>query len=323
MNRIRDDIKKREFHNLYLLYGDEEYLKRYYRENLKYCILEDSDDMNFSKFENKGIDLNEVRSIADTLPFFSEHRLIIIQDSGLFKSSNDFTDYLEHMPDSTIIVFVEKEIDKRNKLYKYINKNGIAAEIKVKDSEEVLNWAAKRLKESGKVFTRKTMEYFLQRVDNNLYNLSNEIEKIAAYTVGREEITIADIDAVCPAYLQNHIFQMVDAVGAGDTDKALKLYNELIELKEAPSYILYMLIRHFNILLQIGSMGNAPKNQVASKIGISPYFVGNYQRQSSRFSGKQLKQALDNSLETEQKFKTGVLDDQIGVELLLIELIRM
>lgn len=323
MNRIRDDIKKREFHNLYLLYGDEEYLKRYYRENLKYCILEDSDDMNFSKFENKGIDLNEVQSIADTLPFFSEHRLIIIQDSGLFKSSNDFTDYLEHMPDSTIIVFVEKEIDKRNKLYKYINKNGIAAEIKVKDSEEVLNWAAKRLKESGKVFTRKTMEYFLQRVDNNLYNLSNEIEKIAAYTVGREEITIADIDAVCPAYLQNHIFQMVDAVGAGDTDKALKLYNELIELKEAPSYILYMLIRHFNILLQIGSMGNAPKNQVASKIGISPYFVGNYQRQSSRFSRKQLKQALDNSLETEQKFKTGVLDDQIGVELLLIELIRM
>ena len=323
MNRIRDDIKKREFHNLYLLYGDEEYLKRYYRENLKYCILEDSDDMNFSKFENKGIDLNEVQSIADTLPFFSEHRLIIIQDSGLFKSSNDFTDYLEHMPDSTIIVFVEKEIDKRNKLYKYINKNGIAAEIKVKDSEEVLNWAAKRLKESGKVFTRKTMEYFLQRVDNNLYNLSNVIEKIAAYTVGREEITIADIDAVCPAYLQNHIFQMVDAVGAGDTDKALKLYNELIELKEAPSYILYMLIRHFNILLQIGSMGNAPKNQVASKIGISPYFVGNYQRQSSRFSGKQLKQALDNSLEIEQKFKTGVLDDQIGVELLLIELIRM
>lgn len=78
MNRIRDDIKKREFHNLYLLYGDEEYLKRYYRENLKYCILEDSDDMNFSKFENKGIDLNEVQSIADTLPFFSEHRLIIL-----------------------------------------------------------------------------------------------------------------------------------------------------------------------------------------------------------------------------------------------------
>ena len=323
MNRIRDDIKKRNFHNLYLLYGDEEYLKRYYRENLKYCILEDSDDMNFSKFENKGIDLNEVQAIADTLPFFSEYRLIIIQDSGLFKSSNDFADYLEHMPDSTIIVFVEKEIDKRNKLYKYINKNGIAAEIKVKDSEEALNWAAKRLKESGKVFTRKTMEYFLQRVDNNLYNLSNEIEKIVAYTMGREEVMIADIDAVCPAYLQNHIFQMVDAVGVGDTDKALKLYNELIELKEAPSYILYMLIRHFNILLQIGSMGNAPKNQVAAKIGISPYFVGNYQRQSSRFSGRQLKQALDNSLETEQKFKTGVLDDQIGVELLLIELVQM
>ena len=231
MNRIKDDIKQRKFHNLYLLYGSEELLKKNYRENLKHFILENSDEMNFSKFENRGIDLSEVQSIADTLPFFSDYRLIVIQDSGLFKTSNDFADYLEHMPDSTIIIFVEKEIDKRNKLYKYVNKNGIAAEIKLKDAQETLNWAARRLKDAGKVFTRQTMEYFLQRVDNNLYSLSNEIDKLVAYTGDRQEVTIADIDEICPAFLQNHIFQMVDAVGATDSDKALKLYNEMIELK--------------------------------------------------------------------------------------------
>lgn len=277
--------------------------------------------MNFSKFENRGIDLSDVQSIADTLPFFSDYRLIVIQDSGLFKTSNDFADYLEHMPDSTIIIFVEKEIDKRNKLYKYVNKNGIAAEIKLKDAQETLNWAARRLKDAGKVFTRQTMEYFLQRVDNNLYSLSNEIDKLVAYTGDRQEVTIADIDEICPAFLQNHIFQMVDAVGASDADKALKLYNELIELKEAPSYILYMLIRHFNILLQISSLGGAAKNEIAAKIGISPYFVGNYQRQAAGFKREQLKNALESSLDTEQKFKTGILDDQIGVELLIVGLV--
>lgn len=321
MERIRDDIKKRSFHNLYLLYGEEEFLKRYYRENLKYVILENSDEMNLSKFENKGIDLNEVQAIADTLPFFSDYRLILIQDSGLFKTSNDFSDYLAHMPDSTIIVFCEKEIDKRNKLYKYINKNGIAAEIKMKDSNEILNWAAKRLKDVGKVFTRQTIEYLLQKVDNNLYNLSNEIDKLAAYTEGREEVTIADIDAICPTHLQNHIFQMVDAVGAANADSALHLYNELIGLKEAPAYILHMLIRHFNILLQIKSVGGMSKNDIAAKVGISYYFVGNYQRQAERFSNKQLNNILEKSLDTEQKFKTGLLNDQIGVELLIIELI--
>ena len=218
MNRIKDDIKQRKFHNLYLLYGSEELLKKNYRENLKHFILENSDEMNFSKFENRGIDLSEVQSIADTLPFFSDYRLIVIQDSGLFKTSNDFADYLEHMPDSTIIIFVEKEIDKRNKLYKYVNKNGIAAEIKLKDAQETLNCAARRLKDAGKVFTRQTMEYFLQRVDNNLYSLSNEIDKLVAYTGDRQEVTIADIDEICPAFLQNHIFQMVDAVGASDAD---------------------------------------------------------------------------------------------------------
>ena len=68
----------------------------------------------------------------------------------------------------------------------------------------------------------------MQRVDNNLYSLSNEIDKLVAYTGDRQEVTIADIDEICPAFLQNHIFQMVDAVGASDADKALKLHNELI-----------------------------------------------------------------------------------------------
>ena len=86
MNRIKDDIKQRKFHNLYLLYGSEELLKKNYRENLKHFILENSDEMNFSKFENRGIDLSEGQSIADTLPFFSDYRLIVIQDSGLFKT---------------------------------------------------------------------------------------------------------------------------------------------------------------------------------------------------------------------------------------------
>lgn len=322
MKRIREDIKQKKFHNLYLLYGEEELLKRNYRENLKHYILENSDEMNFTKFENKGIDLNEVQSVADTLPFFSDYRLILIQDSGLFKTSNDFSDYLEHMPNSTIIVFCEKEVDKRNKLYKYVNKTGIAAEIKMNDAKEILNWAARKLKEAGKIFTRNTMDYFLQRVDNNLYNLSNEIDKIVAYTEGREEVTIEDIDAVCPVHLQNHIFQMVDAVGEQDADKTLSLYNELIELKEAPSYIMYMLVRHFNILLQVSSINGMEKNEIAKKVGISPYFVGNYQRQAARFSKQQLKQALEKSLELEQMFKTGSLNDQISVELLLVEIIN-
>ena len=55
MNRIKDDIKQRKFHNLYLLYGSEELLKKNYRENLKHFILENSDEMNFSKFENRGV----------------------------------------------------------------------------------------------------------------------------------------------------------------------------------------------------------------------------------------------------------------------------
>ncbi|MFR2593590.1 MAG: DNA polymerase III subunit delta [Butyribacter sp.] len=290
-------------------------------KNLKHFILENSDEMNFSKFENRGIDLSEVQSIADTLPFSVITGLLLFRTVVFLKHQMILRIILSICLTVRLLFLLKKRSTRRNKLYKYVNKNGIAAEIKLKDAQETLNWAARRLKDAGKVFTRQTMEYFLQRVDNNLYSLSNEIDKLVAYTGDRQEVTIADIDEICPAFLQNHIFQMVDAVGASDADKALKLYNELIELKEAPSYILYMLIRHFNILLQISSLGGAAKNEIAAKIGISPYFVGNYQRQAAGFKREQLKNALESSLDTEQKFKTGILDDQIGVELLIVGLV--
>ena len=99
MKTLAQNIKTKEFKSIYLLYGEEAFLKKSYKNQLRQAIVGD-DTMNYHYFEGKGIDLKEIISLADTMPFFGEQRLIVIEDSGLFKSggTENLVEYLPQMP---------------------------------------------------------------------------------------------------------------------------------------------------------------------------------------------------------------------------------
>ncbi len=129
MKVLNQDIKTRQFKPVYLLFGEESFLKKSYKKRLKEAIVGE-DSMNFHQYEGKGLDLQEIISLANTMPFFGDRRLILIEDSGLFKGSGAelLVNYLPEMPDTTCFVFVESEVDKRNKLYKKVKDFGTAFE---------------------------------------------------------------------------------------------------------------------------------------------------------------------------------------------------
>ena len=122
MKTIKEHIKTNQYKPVYLLYGTEDYLKKLYQNKLKEAILSGSDEMNYSYFEGKSIEIEKIVDSAQTLPFFANYRLIVIKNSGLFKNQNDLADYIKTFPDTTIIVFVEQEVDKRNRLFKVAEK---------------------------------------------------------------------------------------------------------------------------------------------------------------------------------------------------------
>ena len=104
MQTLNQDIKSGEFKQIYLLYGEEAFLKSSYKNRLKEAIIGD-DTMNFARFEGKGLDVDELIRLADTMPFFAERRLILIEDSGFFKTASDaLVQYLPSMPDIRLLV---------------------------------------------------------------------------------------------------------------------------------------------------------------------------------------------------------------------------
>lgn len=322
METIKKHIKEKHFEKIYLLYGKEAYLKKLYKQKLKDAILEDGDEMNFTYFEGAHIDEAEVRSVAETLPFFRERRLIMLENTGFFKKAGELADYIKEMPDSTCMVFVEQDVDKRNKLYKAANTLGHVAEMNQMDERNLTLWLASEVKKSGKKIKESTTRFFLEKVGTDMTLLQGELEKVICYAMDREEITADDIMAVCTVQMTGKIFQMIDAVASGNQHAALTMYYELLALREKPLSILFLLSRHFNILLQVKELlgkgaGNA---EIAKKVGVPPFTIKKYSAQAGKFTGKVLKEALTVCISTEESIKTGNLAEQIGVELLLIQL---
>lgn len=320
MHTIKEHIKKNEFSSVYLLYGQEDYLKLLYRDKLKGAIVAPEDTMNYSYFEGKDLDLTAVQSMADTVPFFSERRLLVLENSGLFKRQNDFADYIKTMPETSIIVFVEHEVDKRNKLYKTVQKQGTVSEMNGLSEKDLKMWVATYLQRSGKKITEQNIMYLVQKVGADMKNLENEMEKLICYAAEDSVIQRDMIDDICVVQTEGKIFEMIDAIGMKNQDRALQLYYDLLAVQEKPMSILFLLIRHFNILVQIKELAHAgiPNGQIASNIGIPPFTVKKYAAQSKNFKVREIRACLEQCVEVEQQVKTGLLLDQIGVELLIV-----
>jgi DNA polymerase-3 subunit delta len=325
MKTIDQDIKTGQFKQIYLLYGPEEYLIRQYRDKLKKALVAEDDTMNFSAFSGSDINQKEIIDLAETLPFFADRRLILIEDSGLFKrSAEELADYLASVPESTCFVFVEKDVDKKTKMFKEAKKAGSVVEFARQTDATLARWIEGRLKKNGKNITRDAYSLFIRKTGNDMENIDKELEKLLCYTLGKEYIDVADVEAITTEQTENKIFDMVDAVAAHQQKKALELYYDLLALREAPMRILYLLSNQFQRIMVVKAMTNQGfgNRDIASRAGCPEWAVRKYQSQGRAFSMDQIKQAIRDGVEYETAVKTGRMNDQLAVELFISEYSR-
>lgn len=319
MQILNQDIKNHTFKPVYLLYGEEAFLRNSYKNRMKEAIIGD-DTMNFSYFEGKGLDLDELIRLADTMPFFADRRLILIEDSGFFKSAPDrLYEYLPVMPDTTCLLFVETEVDKRNRLFKKVKELGHAAEMTRQSTEQLSKWAGGILAREGRKITGRTMELLLSMTGDDMENIRMELEKLISYTLGRDVITDADVEAVCTVRVTSKIFDMVAAIVNRQTKRAMELYEDLLTLKEPPMRILFLIARQFNQLLQVKElMGKGlDKGSIASRLKLQPFVVGKIMPQARQFTREQILSYVNLCVDAEEAVKSGRLQDRLAVELLI------
>ncbi|MGN0317342.1 MAG: DNA polymerase III subunit delta [Lachnospira sp.] len=321
MKTITDHIKKNEFKQVYLICGEEEYLKKQYRDKLRQAISGD-DTMNYSYYQGDGISVKDVIDTGNTMPFFSERRLIIIENSGFLKSSNEeLADYIKALPEYLIIIFVEKETDKRNKVYKAIDSVGYICEMKPQTPQVLTKWIVGLLAKENLKITADACELMLNKTGAGMDLIKQETDKLISYCQGKDGVSVEDVEAVCSTQTVSHIFDMISAIAMKQQETALNLYYDLLTLKEQPMRILYLLVRQFNGILQVKEMqseGISGKD-MASRMGAAPFVVNKYAAQAKYFSIEKLHEAIEECALMEEQFKSGLINDKLAVELIIVK----
>ena len=263
--------------------------------------------------------LDKAAVTLDPLP------VIVFENTGFFKTAAgaELADYIKEMPETTYFIFVEEEVDKRNKLYKAVNTKGYAAALTMQDEEVLKRWIGQILRREGKEMSGATISYFLGKVGTDMENIQMELEKLICYCLDRDIVTAEDVEAVCTTRITNHIFDMVNAIAEKQPQKALQLYYDLLALKEPPMRVLFLIARQCNLLLQTKELKNRGHDNktIASKIGVPPFAAGKYVAQASHFKTSVLKNAVKQCVETEEAVKSGRMNDMMSVEILILSVL--
>lgn len=318
---LDQDLKTGTFRPVYLLYGEEEFLKQSYKRRFREALVGDN-TMNFNQFSGKGVSVKEIVSLADTMPFFAEHRMILVENSGLFKGesgADDLIRYLPKMPDTTVLFFVESEVDSRRKFFKTVKELGRAVEIRRQTEEELIRWIAAYFARNGLRVRQSAARELLERTGVDMFNIRSEMDKLVSYCAGKDGVELADVAAVTTVTVDAQIYRLVDSISLGRTRDAMKLYRDLLASKIQPMYILSAITREFSQILSYREMTaeHVDRARMARSLGVPPFVLKKLGSAARQYTDEELRRKVRFCLDMQQDVKSGKMTDRVAAELVI------
>lgn len=250
---IKEKLKENPV-GIYLIYGEESYLKKIYVEKIVKKTVDPSfEDFNFHSFDGKDSTLSEIYECAGAVPMMAETKCVLVKDFPLDTLDDNGFEQLETVladnPEDCALVFsfvaYEPKGAKWNKAVKLFEKYGYAVKLDKKTSADLVKMLESGAKKRGKPFDKGVAAYLITCVGSDLNTLLNETEKVCAFAEG-EFVKKSDVDAVCIKSLDAKVFDMIKDLTAGRFDSAFRKLSLLFEQREDEFQILGALIAQYS-----------------------------------------------------------------------------
>lgn len=332
LENLEKDLKLGKLNSIYLLYGEETFLLESCLKKIKNNFGERKAGINEVKLDETNI--NQIISDMETPAFGYEKKLIIARNTGLFKKegkrkvatnselSNKVAEYIKEnikmLQEAVVLVFVEQEVDK-NELYKTIEKYGVICEFQELKPVQIIARMKAICNAYQVQIDDSTAKYFIECCGTNMQDLINEIRKIIEYAGTNGTITKQSINLLCIKKLDSVIFDLTDNLGKKKVDKALEVLNDLLYKKEPIQKILITLYHHFKKLYIIKIAQRENKNMLDC-LNLKPnqmFLVSKYKVQADYFKEEELKKIIEELIDLDYHYKTGIIDLNIGLESIL------
>ncbi len=323
---ISSQIESGSFSGLYLFTGTETYLIRQFAEKLIRALLPQEDEMNLNHFRGDGIRAEDIYEQATTLPFFADRRVVVVWESGYLKKGNDLMERLVgELPESTVLIFVETETDKRSRLYKRMAERACIATFDTPDIKTLRTWVLGLFQSEGIRISSAACDALIAAGGMDMNAIARECEKLISYAIESKTVTEEDVRILCESQAENKIFDMTEALSAGNKTLAIRLYEDLLSLSEPMMRLLFLITRQYMLLLKIkfAEGKHTPYAELASFAKLPPFAVKKYTAITKNYTEKELLACVNRCQQADENIKTGRERDQLAVELLIMDLLNL
>ncbi len=322
-------IKISAVQGAYLFEGVEENLKAAALTALRQTLLpEGLEELNETVMDAPAADA--IIAACETLPFMADKRLVIVREhpalTGRAEAEEKLVSYISRVPETAVLVFLCRgKADARKKLYTAIKKaNGVVSFAALSDAE--LNaWVVRTFAALGKSCTPQVASVLIFTVGSDTALLRTEMDKLAALAGDRGEITEADVQSVATRSVECTVFEMVDAVVAGQQGRAFGLLRDMLTTGSERLGILAMLLRQFRLMQHIKIMQYEKLSpaEIKQRLGVAPFAAERCMRQASGYTGGQVKQAVQICLDAEYRVKSGSWNQEGALEKAMLEIFAL
>ncbi|SOC38525.1 DNA polymerase III subunit delta [Salinicoccus kekensis] len=294
--------------------------------------LDEVDEFSLVSLNYRETSVESIIEEAQTLPFLSDRKAIILNDAFLLtgaKVKSDvehnmdlFLDYIKNKNDDTLLIFkvFNEQLDKRKKITKLILKEGAVTEVKEMTEPEIKDFIRSQVEDEGMGIDEQALGMFLERTGISYGNVRSELGKLLLYADGR--ITESDVAEVVSVSMEQNIFQLTEHVLNGRKEAAVHLVRQLILQKNEPIQLLHLIISQFRLLYQVKLLANEgfAQDYIAKHLKVHPYRVKLALREARKHRQDKLEEKMVMCRNMDYKFKSSYLDRETLFELFILEI---
>ena len=287
--QIISDIHKKKYAPVYFLMGEEPYFIDMISDTIEEEVLDETEKaFNQIVVYGRDVDIDTVATHAKSFSMMGGYMVVIVKEAQDLKNIEDFEKYLEVIPPTTILVFdyKYKKLDKRRALAKKIDKMGVLFESKKLYENNIPGWIQSYLADKGYSITPKAMQMLADYLGTDLHKIRNELEKLIITVPKSKRIDDEDVERNIGISKDFNVFELQNAIGRRDVVKANQIVGYFGDnAKENPLLVTAItLYGYFTKLLKVHYATDPSQNALAAALGVSPFFVRDYQAAARNFS---------------------------------------
>jgi len=317
-----------------LIYGNEIFLLEQALHKRLKSLVNVQDTMNtvFYDASSSSFSILQVIEEAQTLPFFSEHKVLVIQNCtfltrGVNLKDNEISELLQHLArpiETCTLIFMHDNdnLDTQKKITKKITELCEVDHVKKLETNEFRQFLISLLKEKNIKMNSEAFDEFLKRMDNNMSVSYHETEKLALYG---SQISLEDVEALISRPLDNEAFHLVNALMDKNLKQALHIYNDMMILNMEPLSFSGLIASQLRLLYQVASLDREGYhrqemiNKLSPANNVNVYRLNKMLTLARQTSPERILGILNYLSNYDHRSKIGLVDKKFGFELFLIE----